>query len=146
MNYISNKIKSFMILKNISHERLLELTKLNRFQLDNVLHGRSKKIELISKIAKALEVSLDFLCDPITSNSNKVTINTNIIQLELLLYINFYCEKYKINLSEVCKTKIVNLFRNHQSDDNLRKEVINMIHGIFFLLRENPKLVEYLSV
>lgn len=82
---------------------------------------------------------------PVTTNSTEITTHTTDIQSELPLYINFYCKKYKINLSEPCKKNLIDLFKNHQSDDNLRKEVISMVHGIFLLFKQHPKLIEYLS-
>lgn len=145
MNYINNRIRALMVLKNISTDDLLKKASVNKFQLDNILHGKSRKIDLIISIAKALGVSLDILCDPPKNLTNKDDDDVIFFSSEIHLCIDILCKKYELVLPKSCSETILKLIKENSKDVSETNALIHQAQGILLLLKKHPKLIDLLS-
>jgi transcriptional regulator with XRE-family HTH domain len=144
MNYINNRIRALMVLNNISTDDLLKKASINKFQLDNILHGKSRKIDLIISIAKALGVSLDILCDPPKNLTNKDD-DVIFFSSEIPLCIDILCKKYELVLPKSCSESLLKLIKENSKDVSETNALIHQAQGILLLLKKYPKLIGLLS-
>lgn len=63
MDDVGHKIKAELNKKNISIADLVRKTRLKQSAVDNIIYGRSKKKEIITKIAKALGLPSEYFLD-----------------------------------------------------------------------------------
>ena len=134
-----------MALNSVSTDKLLKTTGLNKFQLDNILHGKSRKIDLLIPIAKALGVSLDVLFNPPEESVDSIHHNIIFTSAEVPLCIDLFCKKNKFKLSELCKETILNLIKENSEEVHVTPTLIHQVHGILLLLKKYPELVNILS-
>lgn len=142
-NAIGNRIKVLMALNNISPDLMCKLSGLNKFQIDNILQGKSKKVDLLLRVAKVLNVSLDLICDidkkPNTSDDK------NLLRYELPLCIELFASKYSIKLTDQSKKQIISAVNKNYALNDSYKELIQRVHGILLLLKEHPDLIKNLN-
>jgi len=134
-----------MVLKNISTDELLKKASINKFQLDNILHGKSRKIDLIISIAKALGVSLDILCDPPKNLPNVDHEDKIFFSSEIPLCIDIFCKKYELVLPKSCNEAILDLIKENSIEVSETNTLIHQAQGILLLLKKYPELINLLS-
>ena len=147
MNPIGNKIKSLMLMKGININKLCELTKLDRYQIDNIILGRTKRITLIQIVAKALNVSLDYLCE-VPENLENINLSESEAELysECFFYIDAYTKGYGLELSNSCREKIFYMLKDHNPEFDLSSGALaGAIHGIILLLKNHPDFAKKLT-
>jgi transcriptional regulator with XRE-family HTH domain len=138
-NLIGNRIKVLMALNNLGPDSIVKLSGLNKFQLENILQGKSKKIDLLLKISKALNVSLDLICD-IESKPSSIN-NNKLLSYELPLCTELLSSQYSVKLGKQLRQSIISVITSNASATDTYKELIQRIQGIIILLKEYPELV-----
>ena len=142
-NFIGNRIKVLMALNNTGPDLMVKLSGLNKFQLENILQGKSKKVDLLLKVAKALNVSLDLICD-IEEKPNTAAHNNHLIY-ELPLCIELLSSRYSVKLTKQAKQTIISIVSNNSTSSDSYKELIQRINGIILLLKEYPDFANELT-
>ncbi len=99
---IGRKIKKELERQGMSISQLVRKTKLPQSSVDNIIYGRSKKRDIIAKIARSLAIPIDYLLE---SNENN-TFNASLYHLIFnVTYEQFAANRVNItkeNLDEYC--------------------------------------------
>jgi transcriptional regulator with XRE-family HTH domain len=130
MNIIGDKIKEELKRQGITIADLVKKAKLPQASVDNIIYGRSKKKEIIAKIAKIFGLPIEYFLD-IEAKSNKF--NAKLYHLAFNIVYRILVERNVEITKNLIDEHVYDTYLFALNNKNIEeKEMISYIQGMIF--------------
>ena len=140
MSIIGNKIRYLLKLEGLSIADLSKEINISRYAIDNVIYGKSKRIDVVHKICVRLNIELNTLLDDSETIPNTNHKHSHIFSNNSFLEGNFSVELY----SQIV-TEMVTVISKNKSAMS-KKKFIELIDKTYLYVTESPENINQLKI
>lgn len=139
MNIIGDKIKEELRRQDVTIASLAKKAKLSQASVDNIIYGRSKKKEIIAKIAKVFGLPIEYFLD-IEAKNNKF--NAKLYHLAFNIVYKILVERNVEITKNIIDEHVYDAYLFTLNNKNIEeKEMISYIQGMIFAEIKQGKII-----